>query len=288
MFSFGPIKSSSLCHPFAAVLRSSPMKCVAIVGFGFMGEAIAAGLRRAEPDVNLLVMEPVDQKCRVARDRYGARIIDHPGSLFEEADISVLAVKPQVLPQVLPILGEFSAGKRFVSVAAGVPLVGYSKGLQTEEIVRFMPNLAATVGSAVVAICHDDSVDRTTLDYAFRIADAIGERLVIPERLMSAVTGVSGSGIAYVFALAHAMALGGTRAGLPYKDSLVAAIGAIRGAAELMQSDPTHPIELLTRVTSPGGTTIEGVAALEAGGFTPSIMRAVAAAVERADELEKG
>ena len=253
-----------------------------------MGEAIAAGLRRAEPDVDLVVMEPVDQKCRVARERYGARIVDHPEPLFEEADISVLAIKPQILPGVLPILGEYSEGRRIVSVAAGVPLGEYKNRLQTKEIVRFMPNLAATVGSAIVAICHDESADRTTLDYAFRIADAIGERLLIPERLMSAVTGVSGSGIAYVFALAHAMALGGTQAGLPYSDSLTAAIGAIRGAADLMQSDPTHPVELLTRVTSPGGTTIEGIAALEAGGYTSTIIRAVVAAAGRADELEKG
>lgn len=252
-----------------------------------MGEAIAAGLRRAEPEVNLVVMEPVDQKRRVARDRYGARVVDHPEPLFEAADIAVLAIKPQVLPGALPILGEYSEGQRIVSVAAGVPLGEYKKRLQTDEVVRFMPNLAATVGSAIVAICHD-SVEPTTLDYAFRIADAIGERLVIPERLMSAITGVSGSGIAYVFALAHAMALGGTKAGLPYRDSLTAAIGAIRGAADLMQSDPTHPVELLTRVASPGGTTIEGIAALEEGGYTASIMRAVVAAAERADELEKG
>jgi pyrroline-5-carboxylate reductase len=263
------------------------MKHIGIIGFGNMGEAIAAGLRRSGRDIEISVLEPVEQKRRTAVERYRARAVDHPIELFESADITVLAIKPQILPGFVSSLDEAAAGLRFVSVAAGIPLEYYRKALGTREIVRFMPNLAATVGKALVAIAWDEPIDRTTLDYAFDIADAIGDRLVVPERLMSAVTGVSGSGIAYVFALAHAMALGGTQAGLPYQDALSAAVSTIGGAAELLAAGSTHPIELLSRVTSPAGTTIEGVAELEAGGFTAAVMRAVKAASMRAGELER-
>ncbi len=263
------------------------MKSIGIIGFGNMGESIASGLRRSSKDVEILVMDPVEQRRRVAADRYRAVLHDAPRRLLDDADITVLAVKPQILPQLVANIGDYARGKRFVSVAAGVPLAFYRKALHTNEIVRFMPNIAATVGRALVAVCHAEPIERTTLDFAFRIAEAIGDRLVVPERSMSAITGLSGSGIAYVFALAHAMALGGTYAGLPYTDSLTAAIEVIGGAAELMRADGSHPVELLSRVTSPAGTTIEGIAELEAHGFTSAVMKAVVAAAERADELEK-
>ena len=263
------------------------MDSVGIIGFGNMGEAIAKGLSRSENPVELCVLEPVEQKRRKAVDRYRAKAIDHPAELFAETDINVIAIKPQILPEFVANLDGASKGYRFVSVAAGIPLAYYKKKLQTDEIVRFMPNLAAVVGKSLVAMSYEEPIEQGTLDLAYMVADAIGTRLPIPERLMSAVTGVSGSGIAYVFALAHAMSLGGTQAGLPYADSLSAAISTIEGAAELLKSEGVHPMEMLTRVTSPAGTTIEGVSKLEAGGFTGTVMEAVVAAARRADEIER-
>ena len=261
------------------------MEHVGIVGFGNMGEAIAAGLKRAEPKLGLLVMDPVEAKQRLATEQYGARLVADAKSMFDTADITVIAVKPQVMPRVLEALSSHSIGKRIVGIAAGVPLLTYSSQLKTGEVVRFMPNLAATVGKALVGVSYAEPIDSTTVDYAFRIADSIGDRLVIEEHLMAAITGLSGSGIAYVFAFAHAMALGGTQAGLPYDDALKAAVSAIGGAAELLRGG-NHPIDLLSKVTSPGGTTIAGVALLEEGRFTATVMSAVVAAAKRAVELE--
>ena len=263
------------------------MLSIGIIGFGNMGEAIAAGLRRSADDVDLFVMEPAEERFRVARDSYGANAVASSEELLKTTEICVLAVKPQIIDSVTGDLGASAEGRRFVSVAAGVSVSYLRERLRTTEIVRFMPNLAATVGRALVGICYSDPIEATTTDLAFRIADSIGDKLIVPERLMSAVTGVSGSGIAYVFALTHAMALGGTQSGLPYRDALSAAISAIEGAATLLKESKLHPIELLTRVTSPAGTTIEGVAELEERGFTSAVMQAVVAAARRADELEK-
>jgi pyrroline-5-carboxylate reductase len=148
-----------------------------------------------------------------------------------------------------------------------------------------MPSLAAVKGASLVGVSFHPAATPQMRDDSLTIAGALGAHLEIKENLMSAMTGVSGSGLAYVFSFVHAMALGGVAAGFDYKTALSVAVAGLEGAVSLLK-DGTHPLELASRVTSPAGTTIQGVRALERGGFTAAVMEAVEAAARRATELE--
>ncbi len=262
------------------------MENIGIIGFGNMGEAIAAGLRKTKPELGIAVMEPKEERREVASSGYQARIVENPAELFDFVGLTVIAVKPQIVHEVVSDIRPYAKNGRFVSIVAGTRLDYFRLQLESEQVVRFMPNLAATVGRALVAISYSEPIEDETLSDAFAVADAIGTRLVIPEKLMSAVTGVSGSGLAFVYSFIHALALGGTRAGLSYTEALEAARTTVEGAAALLATRKEQPIELLSRVISPAGTTIEGVNMLEKGAFTHTVMEAVVASAKRADELE--
>ncbi len=263
------------------------MKGIGIIGFGNMGEALVAGLSRTQPEVRLLVVEKVPERRTAAVDRYGAIDYgDRLGDFSADADIVILAVKPQDLDATLAALAPSSGGRRFISIVAGRTIAGISAALGTDQVCRFMPNLAAKVGRALVGVSFGSGAADAFRRDALSIAAAVGTPLAVDESLMPAVTGISGSGIAYVFSFLHALALGGTKSGLPYSSSLEAALAVLEGAVAAVRAEGEHPIELLSRVTSPAGTTIAGLAELEEGGFTASVMRAVEAASRRAKELE--
>ncbi len=269
-----------------ACYRLITMEHIGIIGFGNMGEAIAAGLRRSSDGLGIAVMEPNQDRCDIANSTYKARIVNDTAEFFDFAEITVIAVKPQVVHEVVSTIRPNAKNGRFVSVVAGTRLDYFRLQLESDEVVRFMPNLAATVGHALVAVSYSEPIEQKTLDDAFSVAEAIGTRLIVPGKLMSAITGVSGSGLAFVFSFVHALALGGTRVGLTYKEALEAAIKTVEGAAALLSARSEQPIELLSRVISPAGTTIEGVNELEKGAFVHTVMEAVVAAARRADDLE--
>ena len=251
-----------------------------------MGSALAAGLRRRHPDVALAVMETDEGRATRAQEELGAKRITEPGELFAAADIVVLAIKPQILLEVALQLQPHSDGKKIISILAGTSIDTLENALATDQIVRFMPNIAAVEQKALVGVAYGKAVDPKFVKQAKSIAEGMGSFIVVPEKLLAGVTGLSGSGIAFVFAFMHAMALGGTKAGIAYGDSLKIAIDTIDGALALARSSGTNPVELITKITSPGGTTIEGVAALEQGRFTATVMDAVVAAARRAESLE--
>ncbi|MCF6335465.1 MAG: pyrroline-5-carboxylate reductase, partial [Spirochaetales bacterium] len=174
------------------------------------------------------------------------------------------------------------------SIAAGKTIKYFEEKTGSTNIIRFMPNIAATVGKSIVAVAYGEKSDQEFRHEAMVIADSIGKALPLAESQMSAFTGLSGSGIAYVFSFIHALALGGTEQGIPYNESLEIAIQTVNGATALLSSGmkKENPIELLTRVISAGGTTIAGVKALENGKLTSTVMEAVKKASARARELE--
>jgi pyrroline-5-carboxylate reductase len=155
------------------------------------------------------------------------------------------------------------------------------------RLVRAMPNIAALMLESATALAAGGGAQAPDIEIAETIFNALGRTVVIPEALMDAVTGMSGSGPAYVCLFIEALADGGVRMGLPSKDALALAIQTVLGTARLLAEQGEHPAHLKDRVASPGGTTIAGIAALEAKGFRGAVMEAVAAATRRSKELAK-
>lgn len=262
------------------------MKSIGFIGAGNMGAAISLGLRSAHPKLGLAFYDLDREKAEQAAAECGGSVCSSYAELFKRTEVIVIAVKPQHLTALFADINELSRNREFISIAAGKPVSLFTTNLRTSKVIRFMPNLAAKVGESVVGISAVEGLDEEFRSTAFEAAKAIGIPVEIPERLMPAITGLSGSGIAYVFAFLHAMALGGTDAGFSYQQALDIAYSTCRGAVEVLRSEGIGPAEYLTRVTSAGGTTIRGIKALEEGGLTPTVMEAINAAAERAREIE--
>jgi pyrroline-5-carboxylate reductase len=269
------------------------MKNIGIIGFGNMGEAFAAGLKSKFGDAGFGVVEKAAPRMDAAKKHYAAR--DFTGdfrALLDFADITIIAVKPQDAAAVLKELAPHSAGKKFAAIVAGKTLAFYRGYLQTPFLARFMPNLAAMYGKAAVGVCFPEAEGDAREFEVFRgealeLAGAAGWALEIPEKLMPVITGLSGSGIAYGFAFMHALAMGGVKAGLAYDRACEVALRVLEGAAAVVRGAKDSPANLITKVCSPAGTTIAGIAALEEAAFSAAVMRAVEEAALRAEELEE-
>jgi pyrroline-5-carboxylate reductase len=264
---------------------------VGIIGFGTMGAAIAQGLAAGTKDLRLVAYDKSEERRKEAARR-SIPVAADVEALIAEADTLLVAVKPQDLGELLAKMGKRAASRQIVSIVAGRSIATYEAACGTREVARLMPNVAATVRASYVGVsCHPGASAKLRAS-ALAIAGSIGVPAEVPERLLSAVTGVAGSGIAYVFAFIHAMAMGGVHAGMDYRTALGAALETVKGAAALLGATDSSgrgatPVDLLTSVTSPAGTTIEGILALEQGAFTAAVMKAVKAAADRAAELER-
>ena len=256
-----------------------------------MGEAFAAGLRNKFKDIRFGVVEKIAPRAEVARTQYAAE--DYTGklaALLDFAELVVVAVKPTDAEYLLKELGPLSAGKKFVAIVAGKTLAFYASYLKTPYLARLMPSFAAMYQKAAVGVSFPEGSAAAGFS-AFRadvmqLAEAAGTALEIPEKLMAMMTGLSGSGIAFAFAFIHALAMGGVKTGLGYDKALDVAIQVAEGAAAVLRGTKQMPVNLITKVCSPAGTTIAGIQALEEAGFTAAVMRAVEEAAARAEELE--
>ena len=209
--------------------------------------------------------------------------------LVHWASVVVLAVKPQVVDRVLGEVAEaFDANKLLVSIAAGVPISALSARLPTgTRILRVMPNTAALVLAGATAVARGSHATEQDLATGLALFEAVGKVAVVDEALMNAVTGLSGSGPAYVMLMIEAMADGGVKMGLPRDVALLLSAQTLYGAAKLQLDTREHPGRLKDMVTSPAGTTIAGLHALESGKLRASLMDAVEAATRRSAELGK-
>jgi len=174
---------------------------------------------------------------------------------------------------------------RILSIAAGKNIDYFIARLGTTQVVRYMPNIAATVGRSVVGIAFSPDCSKEYRAAALDIAGSIGLAVELPEHLIPSITGLSGSGIAFVYSFLHAMTLGGVSQGIDYSKSLEIAVETLRGAADMVSAFG-GPAELITRVCSPAGTTIEGIKVLEDGRFTAVVMDAIEAAARKAALME--
>jgi pyrroline-5-carboxylate reductase len=210
--------------------------------------------------------------------------------LVHWASVVVLAVKPQVVDRVLAEVAEaIDADKLLVSIAAGVPISALAARLPTgTRILRVMPNAAALVLAGATAVARGSHATEQDLATGLALFEAVGKVAVVDEALMNAVTGLSGSGPAYVMLMIEALADGGVKMGLPRDVALLLSAQTLYGAAKLQLDTREHPGRLKDMVTSPAGTTIAGLHALESGKLRASLMDAVEAATRRSAELGKG
>jgi pyrroline-5-carboxylate reductase len=233
-------------------------------------------------------------KAKAAADLLGANVLTTNGEAVKTGDYVFLAVKPHVMPLVLaeiaPVLGERLAGGNppvLVSMAAGWTVKKIQEAVRSASlpVVRIMPNTPALIGKGMIVLAASPEVPEAKIAELEKILAGAGTVDRLEERYMDAVTGLSGSGPAFVYLFIEALSDGGVLAGLPRDKALRYAARTVLGAAAMAEETGKHPGELKDMVTSPGGTTIAGVAALEAGAFRSAAMRAVEAAWRRAVEL---
>jgi pyrroline-5-carboxylate reductase len=205
-----------------------------------------------------------------------------------ESDIIVYAVKPQIIAAVLKETAEkLDMSKLVISIAAGVPLAAIESCLNKDlRLIRVMPNIAASVKEAASAVAAGAHATQEDIDLALAIFNSIGKSIFLKENyLMDAITGLSGSGPAYIFLIVDALADAGVKMGLARQEALFLSTQTVLGAAKLLLETQEHPGQLKDKVTSPGGTAIAGLATLEEGGLRTTLIHAVEAATNRSREL---
>lgn len=258
------------------------------IGAGAMGGAIIQGLLAGGRVVgkNLVYYDP-DRTRQTQMDQLGVQAAPVPAAVMQ-AQVVLLAVKPQVMDQVLGgIRGAARPGHLIISIAAGLTLKALETALPQSRVIRVMPNTPTLVGAGMAALAPGSRATPEDLALALEIFEALGRAVVVEERLMDAVTGLSGSGPAYVAVFLEALTDGGVKMGLPRPLALLLASQTVIGAARLCLEKEIPPGMLKDLVTSPGGTTIAGLHVLEEGGFRGLVMSAVEAAARRARELGK-
>ena len=265
-------------------------KKIGFIGTGKMGEALIKGILHAKlvsPD-NIYASDADIAKLQSLKNTSKINICKDNCDAVQKSDIIIIAVKPQIVPVVLKEINNSLKNKLLISIAAGVPIETYENALPKEaKIVRVMPNIAALVLEAASAICSGNAVKADEEAIAISIFNSIGRTVILPEHLLDAVTGLSGSGPAYIFMIIEALADGGVFEGLDRKTAKILAAQTVLGAAKMVLDDGTHTGELRDMVTSPGGTTIRGIRVLEDRGVRIAMMDAVIEACERSKELGK-
>jgi len=261
------------------------MARISVIGAGNMGGAFAEALSKRK-DISLCIYDSC-RPCaeKIAGTKANVTVLDSMDQA-RGSDVVVIAVKPQVLPQIYDQLSALKPGF-FISIAAGVTLEKLTKNLTSEKVVRFMPNIAAKIGHAVTAVAYSPALSSDERKMAMDIALSVGTAFELEESLFSAFIGISGSGIAYMFEMMHQMAMGGVRQGIPYPKALSIVADTMLSAASLQKETGKNAVELEAMVCSAKGTTIEGVAALTEGGFGAALINAVTAAARKSEELEK-
>lgn len=264
---------------------------IAFVGAGNMAGALIRGLigTATVSASRILASDPDQNRLDALREELGIAVASDNQAIVRQATVVVLATKPQVFGQVLPeVAAGLASDALVVSIAAGISTAIIERALpEGSRVVRTMPNTPSLVGAGATAIAagrHATDADLALVEALFR---SVGISVRVPEGQIDAVTGLSGSGPAYVFAMIEALRDAGAREGLPEETALRLATQTVLGAARLILEEDEAPEVLRQRVTSPGGTTRAGLDALEAAGFTDAILAAVRAATRRSIELGK-
>ena len=262
---------------------------IGVIGTGKIGEALirgvlAANLTRSD---QIFASDMDAGRLNALHTELGINTSTDNTGAVSSADVIILAVKPQIIATVLKsIKPEITEEHLVISVAAGVRIRQIEENLPAgAHLIRVMPNIACTVRQAISAICAGTEATESDIETARTIFGSVGRVVVVPESMMDAVTGLGGSGPAFIFQVIEALADGGVHEGLPRDVALELAAQTVLGAAAMVLETGEHPGALKDMVTSPAGTTIQGIRALEAHGLRAAMMAAVIAATRRSREL---
>lgn len=266
------------------------MMKLGLIGCGKMGGALLRGVCASLPDLNevqISLCDAVPAAVKSLREDLPVQANGGtPAQVAADSDLVLLAVKPQDLPQLCATLSQVRGSRLYLSIAAGVSIASLESWLGgTQRVIRAMPNTPALVGAGAAAFARGTSASDADADLARQVLGGVGLVDEVPEKLLDAVTGLSGSGPAYVYTVIEAMADGGVLKGLPRAAALRLAAQTVLGAAKMVLETGKHPAALRDEVTSPGGTTIAGLEQLEAHGLRHALVQAVRAATERSIEL---
>ncbi len=268
---------------------SPSIASIGFVGGGQMAEAMIRGVLASglvSPS-KIMVAEPTTNRCELLQGQYGVACTTQPEVLSAQCEVLVLAIKPQLAAQVLATYQPHLGDRHLViSIMAGVSLDKLAALLgQSRRLIRVMPNTPALVLAAATAFSPNKQATDADRAIAQALFSAVGSCVEVPESQLDAVTGLSGSGPGYVFTFIEAMIDGGVLAGLPRPAAEQLVLQTVYGSAKLALESGEHPAVLKGKVTSPGGTTIAGIQALEEGALRGVVMAAVEAATVRSREL---
>ncbi|MBM7555468.1 pyrroline-5-carboxylate reductase [Halanaerobacter jeridensis] len=263
---------------------------VGFIGAGSMAEALIEGLLEQQiiaPD-DLYISDINKSRLDELTAKYEINQATTNNALVSKADYIILAVKPQVIGQVLEEVGpKITAQQTVFSIAAGVETNQIEANLDQVPVVRLMPNTAALIGEAAIAYSLGSYAGKETAAVVEELFSASGTVTKVKENLMDAVTGLSGSGPAYIYLIIEALSDAGVNMGLPREKSTELTLQTIIGAAKMVKESDLHPGELKDMVTSPGGTTIKGMQQLEESGVRGILYNTVEAAANKSQELKK-
>jgi pyrroline-5-carboxylate reductase len=264
-------------------------KQVGILGAGNMGEALIHGLlygHLCRPD-QIFCSDVRSERLKALREKYGVKTTTHNTEVVKQSDILILSVKPQIMKQVVEeIAKHLDLSKLIISIAAGISLDAIEACARKDlKLIRVMPNICVSVREGASAIAGGKHAVKEDLMIAKAIFDSVGKSLFIEESLLDAVTGLSGSGPAYIFLIIDALADAGVKVGLSRDDALILASQTVLGAAKMLIETGEHPGKLKDMVTSPGGTAIAGLHTLEEGGLRTTLINAVEVATKRSKVL---
>jgi len=258
-----------------------------IIGAGAMGSHLAQGfVQRGVLAAEQIIVSDVRAEPLARLREQGIFTTQDNQELVSVSRAVLLALKPQIMAEAVGLL-RFSPEQLVISIAAGITLKRLEELLGVRPIIRVMPNILVTVGEAASAYTANALARPEHLDFIHKLLSAVGTAVHVEERVMDAVTGLAGSGPAFVAVCAEAMIDGGVAAGLPRPQAVALAAQTIKGVGEWLLSQGQCPAQLKDLVTSPGGTTMAGLRMLERGGFRSALMEAIIAAAERAVELGK-
>jgi pyrroline-5-carboxylate reductase len=261
---------------------------IGFIGAGQMARALASGFVKAglvRPD-QIVAADPLPAAVEaLQRCVPGSRAAADNAELARAVDVLVLATKPQQVRAALGPLKDAADSKLVISIAAGITLKTLDGALGTARLVRVMPNTPCLVGQSASGYCLGPRATRADGELVAGLLGAVGLAFAVDEKLLDAVTGLSGSGPAFVYVMIEALSDGGVRMGLPREVAAALAAQTVKGAAQMVLETGEHPSVLKDRVASPGGTTIAGLQALESGGLRGTLMAAVEAATRRSIEL---
>lgn len=262
---------------------------LSVFGTGNMGQALIRGMlaKRAVMAHDLRLYDKDLQKAAALADEIGAVSCSDPDQALAGSDTILLAVKPGDMPAVLQAIRPFLDGQLLISIAAGITVSDLRRLTGPDvALARVMPNTPALIGAGVSAVCFDQA-SAEQQQKATALLTACGRVFPVPESAMDAVTGLSGSGPAYIMLVIEALADGAVRQGLPRDLALEMAAMTVYGSARLVLESGKHPAVIKDQVCSPGGTTIEAIASLEADGIRSAFIRAVSVAADQSRRLRE-